>query len=185
MSADEESANFGKAAPGKLAILYDGSCELCRASLDGIRQFDNSGNMEPLDLQDEDMRAKFPDLKLETSARRVARGGRKRARLSRRSSNQRNTAPAARAQRLPRVPVVHPGLRVAGGPAVQANSGVAIRSRRARQVQGPGAAGALAAACSRSRAHAKLGARTRETFSHFQFARTARSKNSSRKSLPR
>ncbi len=66
MSAVEQAASVGKASPGKLAILYDGSCELCRASLDGIRQFDNSGNMEPLDLHHEEVRAQFPDLKLET-----------------------------------------------------------------------------------------------------------------------
>src|SRR5271155_5714159 len=65
MSAVEQAAGVGKASPGKLAILYDGSCEMCRASLDGVRQFDNSGNMEPLDLQDEEVRAQFPELKLE------------------------------------------------------------------------------------------------------------------------
>ncbi len=48
-----------------LAILFDGSCEMCRASLDGIRQFDNSGKMEPLDLHLEEVRTQFPDLKLE------------------------------------------------------------------------------------------------------------------------
>jgi predicted DCC family thiol-disulfide oxidoreductase YuxK len=64
MSA-EPAPGVGKAAPGKLAILYDGSCEMCRASLDGIRQFDNSGNIEPLDLHQEEVRAQFPDLKLE------------------------------------------------------------------------------------------------------------------------
>jgi len=65
MSADGQTASVGRASAGKLAILYDGSCEMCRASLDGIRQFDNSGKMEPLDLHKEEVRAKFPDLKLE------------------------------------------------------------------------------------------------------------------------
>lgn len=65
MSAQAESASPGKATAGKLAILYDGACDLCRASIDGINQFDNSGLIEPLDLQDNDNRAKFPDLKLE------------------------------------------------------------------------------------------------------------------------
>ena len=65
MRAHAESANPGKASAGRLAILYDGSCDLCRASVDGINQFDNSGLIEPLDLQDEEMRAKFPDLKLD------------------------------------------------------------------------------------------------------------------------
>jgi predicted DCC family thiol-disulfide oxidoreductase YuxK len=65
MTADNQSASVGKASAGKLAILYDGSCDMCRASLDGIRQFDNSGKMEPLDLHLEEVRAKFPELKLE------------------------------------------------------------------------------------------------------------------------
>jgi predicted DCC family thiol-disulfide oxidoreductase YuxK len=65
MSADDQAVSVGKASAGKLAILYDGSCEMCRASLDGIRQFDNSGKMEPLDLHHEDVRAQFPELKLE------------------------------------------------------------------------------------------------------------------------
>ena len=65
MVAGEQAERVGKASPGKLAILYDGSCEMCRASLDGIRQFDNSGKMEPLDLHDDEVRAKFPELKME------------------------------------------------------------------------------------------------------------------------
>ena len=65
MGADGQAESIGRSSPGKLAILYDGSCEMCRASLDGIRQFDNSGNMEPLDLHDEEVRAKFPELKIE------------------------------------------------------------------------------------------------------------------------
>jgi predicted DCC family thiol-disulfide oxidoreductase YuxK len=65
MSASEHAASVGRASAGKLAILYDGSCDMCRASLDGIRQFDNSGDMEPLDLQSEEVRTQFPELKLE------------------------------------------------------------------------------------------------------------------------
>ncbi len=65
MSAGERASGDGKATPGKLAILYDGSCEMCRASLDGIMQFDNSGAIEPLDLHREEVRAQFPELKLE------------------------------------------------------------------------------------------------------------------------
>jgi predicted DCC family thiol-disulfide oxidoreductase YuxK len=65
MNPGEQAVSVGKASAGKLAILYDGSCEMCRASLDGIRQFDNSGQIEPLDLHDEEVRAQFPDLKLE------------------------------------------------------------------------------------------------------------------------
>jgi predicted DCC family thiol-disulfide oxidoreductase YuxK len=66
MSEGGQAGSVGKASPGKLAILYDGSCELCRASLDGIRQFDNSGKMEPLDLHVDEVRAQFPELKLES-----------------------------------------------------------------------------------------------------------------------
>jgi len=62
MSAGERATGNGKAAPGKLAILYDGSCEMCRASLDGIMQFDNSGAIEPLDLHREEVLAQFPGL---------------------------------------------------------------------------------------------------------------------------
>ena len=65
MSADDSAGLVGKASPGRLAILYDGACDMCRASVDGIRHFDNSGQIEPLDLQNEDARLKFPDLKLE------------------------------------------------------------------------------------------------------------------------
>jgi predicted DCC family thiol-disulfide oxidoreductase YuxK len=43
MNADEQAGSVGRASAGRLAILFDGSCEMCRASLDGIRQFDNSG----------------------------------------------------------------------------------------------------------------------------------------------
>ena len=65
MSAGERASGNGKASAGKLAILYDGSCEMCRASLAGIIQFDNSGAIEPLDLHREEVRAQFPGLKLE------------------------------------------------------------------------------------------------------------------------
>lgn len=65
MSADQQAASVGKASAGKLAILFDGSCEMCRASLDGILKFDNSGQIEPLDLHLEEVREQFPDLKLE------------------------------------------------------------------------------------------------------------------------
>ncbi|MDO8431694.1 MAG: DUF393 domain-containing protein [Candidatus Binatus sp.] len=59
------TTSSGKAAPGKLAILFDGSCEMCRSGAEGFEKFDNSGTIEPLDLNDPNARAKFPDLKLE------------------------------------------------------------------------------------------------------------------------
>src|SRR5260370_9102709 len=65
MSAQAQSAVPGKASAGKLAILYDGSCDMCRPSVDGINQFHNSGLIEPFDLNDPDVGANFPDFKLE------------------------------------------------------------------------------------------------------------------------
>ncbi len=64
MSAAAETS-AGKLSRGKLAILFDGSCEMCRAGTEGIEKFDNSGLIEPLDLNDPKARARFPDLKLE------------------------------------------------------------------------------------------------------------------------
>ncbi len=58
------NAATGRASKGKLAILYDGRCEMCRASLNGIRQFDASGRIEPMDLHDPEARAKFPGLEV-------------------------------------------------------------------------------------------------------------------------
>jgi predicted DCC family thiol-disulfide oxidoreductase YuxK len=65
MSAREDAVGIGRAPAGKLAILFDGSCEMCRSSISGLRHFDNSGLIEPLDLHHEEVRAQFPDLKLE------------------------------------------------------------------------------------------------------------------------
>lgn len=67
MTATSSAASdrIGRASPGKLAILYDGSCAMCRTSVDGVRHFDNSGLIEPLDLQNPEARALFPELKLE------------------------------------------------------------------------------------------------------------------------
>jgi predicted DCC family thiol-disulfide oxidoreductase YuxK len=65
MSTQGPRQTSGKAAPGKLAILYDGSCDLCRASVEGVGHFDNSGLIEALDLNDAEARAQFPDLRLD------------------------------------------------------------------------------------------------------------------------
>lgn len=54
----------GKASRGMLAILYDGSCNMCRASVQAIENFDASGAIEPFDLHDPAARAKFPDLEM-------------------------------------------------------------------------------------------------------------------------
>ncbi|MGH7813445.1 MAG: thiol-disulfide oxidoreductase DCC family protein [Candidatus Binataceae bacterium] len=62
MSASKITIGTGKAAPGRLAILYDGGCEMCRTALDGIRTFDNSGLIDAIDLNSEAAREHFPDL---------------------------------------------------------------------------------------------------------------------------
>ncbi len=59
MAAD---ATEGRASPGKLAVLYDGACEMCRANLQGIRNFDASGKIEPMDLHDPESMARFPQI---------------------------------------------------------------------------------------------------------------------------
>ena len=55
----------GRASAGKLAVLFDGSCEMCTASVDAIGKFDNSGDVEPLNLHNPEVRAAFPDLEMD------------------------------------------------------------------------------------------------------------------------
>src|SRR5262249_36693011 len=50
----------GRAAAGRLAVLYDGACDVCRATLQAVRQFDSSGQIDALDLHDDSVRAGFP-----------------------------------------------------------------------------------------------------------------------------
>lgn len=54
-----------RARQGKLAVLYDGECEMCRSVAGGILDFDNSGSLELLNLHDAEARAQFPELKLD------------------------------------------------------------------------------------------------------------------------
>jgi predicted DCC family thiol-disulfide oxidoreductase YuxK len=65
MAANGPERDVGKAAPGKLALLYDGSCEMCREGVEKACRFDNSGSLEPIDLFDPAVHSRFPDLKLE------------------------------------------------------------------------------------------------------------------------
>jgi predicted DCC family thiol-disulfide oxidoreductase YuxK len=62
--ASSSSASDGKATSGMLAILYDGACEMCRASVQAIERFDTSGKIEPIDLHIPEARAKFPSLEI-------------------------------------------------------------------------------------------------------------------------
>jgi predicted DCC family thiol-disulfide oxidoreductase YuxK len=54
----------GAASPGKLAVLIDGACDMCRAGAQAIRRFDDSNEIEIFDLQDAAHRARFPQFPL-------------------------------------------------------------------------------------------------------------------------
>lgn len=53
------------ASPGRLAVLYDGGCEMCRNVAAGILRYDNSEALELFDANDPAVRAQFPGLELE------------------------------------------------------------------------------------------------------------------------
>jgi predicted DCC family thiol-disulfide oxidoreductase YuxK len=55
----------GKAKPGTIAVLFDGDCKLCRASVEAVRMYDNSGVVDLLDIHDEEKRALFPGLEMD------------------------------------------------------------------------------------------------------------------------
>jgi predicted DCC family thiol-disulfide oxidoreductase YuxK len=58
------AAPSGAASPGKLAVLIDGACDMCRAGAEAIRRFDGSNAIEIFDLQDAAHRARFPQFTL-------------------------------------------------------------------------------------------------------------------------
>jgi|SRR6185437_12011941 predicted DCC family thiol-disulfide oxidoreductase YuxK len=64
-STSTSATASGRAAVGRLALLYDGACELCRISIEGVRLFDNSNALDLLDVHDDYNRAQFPNLKIE------------------------------------------------------------------------------------------------------------------------
>ena len=75
----------GRARPGRVAVIYDGECSLCRTSAEAVRIFDNSNAIDLIDLHDADARAQFPDLTVQAlmeqlhvvdDAGRVTRGAR-------------------------------------------------------------------------------------------------------------
>lgn len=59
------SAASARAKPGRIAVLYDGACRLCRVSAEAVRMFDNSGAIDLLDFHDRENRAQFPDIQME------------------------------------------------------------------------------------------------------------------------
>ncbi len=46
----------------KLTVLYDGACNLCRASVNRVRRMDPRGRIELLDLHDASIPARFPQV---------------------------------------------------------------------------------------------------------------------------
>src|ERR1700674_4621529 len=62
----DQSANApGTASPGKLALLIDGACQMCRTGAEAIRHYDDSAAMEIFDLQNPAHRDRFPQFKME------------------------------------------------------------------------------------------------------------------------
>ncbi|HVA83420.1 MAG TPA: DUF393 domain-containing protein [Candidatus Binataceae bacterium] len=53
------------ASPAKLAVLYDGGCEMCRNVAAGVLRYDNTGALELLDANQPAARAQFPELRLD------------------------------------------------------------------------------------------------------------------------
>jgi len=53
----------------KLTVLYDGACNLCRASVARVRRMDPSGRIELLDLHDASVSTRFPQVNFEEAMR--------------------------------------------------------------------------------------------------------------------
>ncbi|HVB82161.1 MAG TPA: DUF393 domain-containing protein [Candidatus Binataceae bacterium] len=53
------------ASPAKLAVLYDGGCEMCRNVAAGVLRYDNSESLELFDANAPAARAQFPELALD------------------------------------------------------------------------------------------------------------------------
>ena len=64
-SQSPTAAARGHAAPGRLAVLYDGHCQLCRVSAEAVRVYDNSDAIDLVDIHEEEKRAQFPGLTME------------------------------------------------------------------------------------------------------------------------
>ncbi len=58
-------AASGAASPGKLAVLIDGACNMCRTGAEAIRRFDDSHAIEIFDLHDAAHRARFAQFTLD------------------------------------------------------------------------------------------------------------------------
>jgi len=62
---DHPAGAAGTASPGKLAILIDGACEMCRTGAEAVRHYDQSMVIEIFDLQNPAHRERFPQFKLD------------------------------------------------------------------------------------------------------------------------
>jgi predicted DCC family thiol-disulfide oxidoreductase YuxK len=61
----DHPAAAGTASPGKLAILIDGACDMCRTGAEAVRHYDQSMVIEIFDLQNRAHRERFPQFRLE------------------------------------------------------------------------------------------------------------------------
>jgi predicted DCC family thiol-disulfide oxidoreductase YuxK len=53
----------------ELTVLYDGACNLCRASVDRVRRMDPGARIELLDLHDASVAGRFPQVTLDEAMR--------------------------------------------------------------------------------------------------------------------
>jgi predicted DCC family thiol-disulfide oxidoreductase YuxK len=53
----------------ELTVLYDGACNLCRASVSRVRRMDTRGRIELLDLHDASVPARFPQVDINEAMR--------------------------------------------------------------------------------------------------------------------
>jgi predicted DCC family thiol-disulfide oxidoreductase YuxK len=53
----------------ELVVLYDGSCSLCRASVERVRPFDRRQRIEFVDLHDPSVQQRFPQVDREIALR--------------------------------------------------------------------------------------------------------------------
>jgi len=53
----------------KLTVLYDGACNLCRSSVEGVRRMDPRGLIELVDLHDASVPARFPQVNIDEAMR--------------------------------------------------------------------------------------------------------------------
>jgi predicted DCC family thiol-disulfide oxidoreductase YuxK len=53
----------------ELAVLYDGTCSLCRASVARVRRMDPHGHIELIDLHDASVSARFPQVDTDEAMR--------------------------------------------------------------------------------------------------------------------